>query len=714
MDEQTLFVGHPTIAFFDTEKHTKSLRQLGSTVYTEQARDPLFDKIEALRILHHGIQYKGDSGDSMMLVFGSETEAVVFAKELQTWINTEAHLPPYVAPDGEEHPFAIRMGIHTAIEEMRGGTKGDYGSREDINYAARVMSTGVGGQILLSEETYRHIEPQQFDCKAHSGRRIKDFDEKPQTIFEYKYDGKERAVPGSQYLPEWYAKLDTYISRPTMEQKILGHLGEERAGGNVTRFITLQGFGGMGKSRLALETAVKMVPYFEGELFFAKLDSPPATTENRDTLLLGYVTEQIGVAMGVPREKSTPELLPQLLPKKRLLLILDNYETVSCQAVRKWLTELLPLYPELYVLVTTRQIVGLDNLEQLVKMETMQPEEARYLLLDRIRLKKGQTWIPDQSEEQAIQEIIQLTEGIPLAIELASAWSGLRTLAQIAQGIRETPIGKQGSAPRNHFFGRGEERHQALTRSLDWSYQLLESDAQEVLPLVGLFAQEFNAETVQQIFGLQDTQERLDMLLEASLVNAEKRRDSVMLYTLLRPTRYYALEQLEHQPDRDARIAEYVTYYREFAEQHGQQAAGYQIESLEKMEQEWRNIFEAINYAIRQQDAEKVLAFNTYASEFLWRQARYVEAEVLVQEGLAIRRKTLLADHADIARDLNNLAQLYQARRRHDEAEPLYLEALQIFRQSLGENHPNTQIVQRNVQLFYQEWEENKRNSAKS
>ena len=41
---------------------------------------------------------------------------------------------------------------------------------------------------------------------------------------------------------------------------------------------------------------------------------------------------------------------------------------------------------------------------------------------------------------------------------------------------------------------------------------------------------------------------------------------------------------------------------------------------------------------------------------------------------------------------LNNLAALYDSQGRYTEAEPLYLQALAIAEQALGENHPNTII----------------------
>ena len=55
------------------------------------------------------------------------------------------------------------------------------------------------------------------------------------------------------------------------------------------------------------------------------------------------------------------------------------------------------------------------------------------------------------------------------------------------------------------------------------------------------------------------------------------------------------------------------------------------------------------------------------------------------------------------ATNLNNLAGLYHAQGKYEKAEPLYLQAIEILKQSLGEEHPNTQAVIKNYQVFLNE-----------
>jgi replication-associated recombination protein RarA len=74
-----------------------------------------------------------------------------------------------------------------------------------------------------------------------------------------------------------------------------------------------------------------------------------------------------------------------------------------------------------------------------------------------------------------------------------------------------------------------------------------------------------------------------------------------------------------------------------------------------------------------------------------------------MRRALAIDEASYGNDHPNVARDLNNLAQLLQATNRLAEAEPLMRRALVIFWKSLGLDHPNTQTVRGNYTALLQE-----------
>ena len=81
-------------------------------------------------------------------------------------------------------------------------------------------------------------------------------------------------------------------------------------------------------------------------------------------------------------------------------------------------------------------------------------------------------------------------------------------------------------------------------------------------------------------------------------------------------------------------------------------------------------------------------------------QRKYSEAEPLYLEALEISKKLLGEEHPNIANSLNKLALLYHVQGKYSEAESLYLEALEISKKTLGNNHPNTITIKENYELL--------------
>ncbi|OBQ03244.1 tetratricopeptide repeat protein, partial [Anabaena sp. AL09] len=88
---------------------------------------------------------------------------------------------------------------------------------------------------------------------------------------------------------------------------------------------------------------------------------------------------------------------------------------------------------------------------------------------------------------------------------------------------------------------------------------------------------------------------------------------------------------------------------------------------------------------------------------FYQSQGRYSEAEPLFLDALEMRMRLFTGDHPDVATGLNNLASLYKSQGKYSEAEPLYLEALAMSKRMLGTNHPTTITVRNNLQLLQQQ-----------
>jgi len=84
-------------------------------------------------------------------------------------------------------------------------------------------------------------------------------------------------------------------------------------------------------------------------------------------------------------------------------------------------------------------------------------------------------------------------------------------------------------------------------------------------------------------------------------------------------------------------------------------------------------------------------------------QGRYDQAEPLYLQALELRKRLLGEDHPSVATSLNNLALLYYSQGRYDQAEPLFLQALEILERVFGDNHPNTKTIRKNLAILRQE-----------
>jgi tetratricopeptide (TPR) repeat protein len=84
-------------------------------------------------------------------------------------------------------------------------------------------------------------------------------------------------------------------------------------------------------------------------------------------------------------------------------------------------------------------------------------------------------------------------------------------------------------------------------------------------------------------------------------------------------------------------------------------------------------------------------------------QGKYSEAEPLYLDALEMTKRLFTGDHPYVASSLNNLALLYNNQGKYSEAEPLLLDALAMSERMLGTNHPNTITVRNNLQSFQQQ-----------
>ena len=127
----------------------------------------------------------------------------------------------------------------------------------------------------------------------------------------------------------------------------------------ANRMLTLTGTGGVGKTRLALQTAMSVQRAFRGGVWFVGL------AELTDPTMLPHT---IAGALGMRDESSAPlARLTEHLANEEALIVLDNCEHLP-DACAVLLGELLPLAPKIKTIATSRHRLGVEG-EQLMHVD---------------------------------------------------------------------------------------------------------------------------------------------------------------------------------------------------------------------------------------------------------------------------------------------------------------------------------------------------------
>ena len=234
----------------------------------------------------------------------------------------------------------------------------------------------------------------------------------------------------------------------------------------------------------------------------------------------------------------------------------------------------------------------------------------------------------------AVAEICRKLEGIPLAIELASARVGTLSVEQISERL-------EGSLD---FLTRGgrtaEPRQQTLKGALDWSYELLSEDEKELFGRLSVFAGGCTLEASEAVGagGGVEEGEVLDLLsglVEKSLVVARGGDQGGVRYRLLEPLRQYASQKLEESGQAEAAKRLHAGYFLVLAEEAEPQLFGPRdVELLERLEEEHDNMRATLSWALEEAQAELGLRLAAALWPFWEARGHYSEARRWIEEAL--------------------------------------------------------------------------------
>ena len=206
---------------------------------------------------------------------------------------------------------------------------------------------------------------------------------------------------------------------------------------DASRLLSIVAPGGMGKTRLALEVAHKVADRFADGAAFASLASLEAPVD-----IVPALGQALHVSLAAGDADDAKAKLLSYLQSKALLLIVDNFEHLLAGA--PLLVEILATAPEVSLLVTSRERLRLQAeriypLKGLTISRWETVEEARRDPAVRLFLQHGRRVRPalqlEADDLDPLRQILELVQGMPLAIILAASWLELLSPVQIAAEI---------------------------------------------------------------------------------------------------------------------------------------------------------------------------------------------------------------------------------------------------------------------------------------
>jgi non-specific serine/threonine protein kinase len=311
-----------------------------------------------------------------------------------------------------------------------------------------------------------------------------------------------------------------------------------------SRLVTLSGSAGCGKTRLALRISAEVGDRYANGVHWIAL---ARLADSR------HVANVVARAVKVVEQPDHPllETLMHALHDQHLLLVLDNCEHVLAACAQ--LAETLLAATDVSILATSREPLSVTG-EMLYPVSPLSLPPSTVATADpgrfdavQLFVERARALLPEfaltPENAAAIASICRHLDGLPLAIELASARVNVLTLEQIVERLDER---FELLPPAPHVaYGH----HRTLRSAIDWSYDLLSAPEQILLRRLSVFPGGCSLTTVEAVCagnGLEDKQilGLLSSLVNKSLVVAATLQRGEARYSLLETIRQYAREKL--------------------------------------------------------------------------------------------------------------------------------------------------------------------------
>ncbi len=585
--------GTVTLLFTDIEGSTDLLQQVG-----DRYASLLTECRHLLRAaFQHWSGHEVDAqGDAFFVAFTRATDAISAA------VDAQRTLASHPWPEGAA--VRVRMGLHTGEPSLT--SEGYVGL--DVHRAARIMAAGHGGQVVLSQTT-RDLVEHALQEGAHlqdlGEHRLKDL-LRPSHLFQLVILGLPADFPPLR-------TLDTQLNNLPIQPTLF--IGREKEVTAVTallrredvRLLTLTGPGGTGKTRLGLQVAAELSEVFANGVFFVNL--APISDPS-------LVVPTIAWTLDVREAAGRPllDLVSAFLREKQVLLLLDNFEQVVSAALE--VADLLTVCPRLKVLVTSREVLHVraerefavpvltvPDPKHLPDLVALSQYEAVALFIQRAQAVKPDFEVTNVNAP-AVAKICVRLDGLPLAIELAAArvkfFAPQALLTRLEQGLALLTGGARDLPA----------RQQTLRGAINWSYDLLSPQEQQLFRRLSVFVDGWTweaAEVVCRVAGelAADVLDGLLSLVDKSLLRQQDSTEGEPRFGMLQLLREFGLEHLAVSGEMEIVRGAHADYYLWLAEEAFPELAGpQQIRWFERLEWEHENLGMALSWLLERAHME--------------------------------------------------------------------------------------------------------------
>jgi predicted ATPase/transcriptional regulator with XRE-family HTH domain len=464
--------------------------------------------------------------------------------------------------------------------------------------------------------------------------------------------------------------------------------------------VTLIGPPGVGKTRLAIESARTSTASFADGVYFVALAAldDPGLIALTITRALGYAGE---------RSASPDQQIIEAIGDKAMLIVLDNCEHLA-EAAAALTANLVSACPRLKILATSREslripgewlypVTPLDVPPEHSGIEVALSSPALTLFAERARAVRPD-FVLGHHNIGAVRGLCARLDGLPLAIELIAARIRLMSPAELLAHLDEELVVRDAK--------RGTPtRQQTLIDSIEWSYNLLSEEERRLLRFLSVFPGRFTLDTAEAMFSdslsAGSARGMIASLLDKSLLQrlAQRETGDASAYVMLATIREFARNRLKAIGEEPATRDRHLAHFLDAAEKADCEMRGpAQLRWLEFLDSIVDDLRAALDWAIKSLQTELALRLVRKLDWFWFVRGNHTEGRQWLAQVLALPDAAAYPE--PYAEALTQAAHHAWLQVGHHQASPYIEQALAVARRRGDKHNIARALTQRGVALL--------------